>query len=104
MNALALKDTPITDFTEESLAKAVCVMADRAMATTHLLLPSFELTSQNQPSDKTIYHALNTILIELDNIQALVDDYATMVEKSEQTSKALDLVTKHTAKTTKKPL
>ena len=94
MSPLPLKDTLITDYTESSLAQAVCVMADRAMATTSLLLPSFEITSQHQADDKTIYHALNSILIELDNIQDLVDDYAMMVQKSEQTSTALNLDTK----------
>lgn len=85
---LNLDDLLITDFTEESLAKAICVISDRAKASASLLLPYFDVTSTSQPADSTIYYALSSILMEIDTLQELADDYATMIRQSQKISES----------------
>lgn len=68
----------LTDLSARGLAGAVDNMSDRASATTSLLQSYFECDSEKQPDDRTIYHALNSVLMELADIQKTVEAYAQL--------------------------
>lgn len=66
----------ITDLSARNLATAVDSMTDRAESIASLLQSYFEYDSEKQPDDRTIYNALNSVLMELADIQKTVEAYA----------------------------
>lgn len=65
----------ITDMTTRDLSKAVDDMVDRAAATVSLVQSFFGSTSEERPDDRTIYYALNSVAMELADIQKTVELY-----------------------------
>lgn len=74
----------ITDLTPLELSKSVGNMTDRATALANLLLPYYDSMSQHEPDSRTVYFALNSIMIELMNVQKTVEAYALANKPTEQ--------------------
>lgn len=67
---------------ENELSNVIGYQVDRATSITALLLPCFESRSQAQPNDKTIYHALSSVLLELADIQKKVEALAEINDQA----------------------
>ena len=67
------------------LSKSIDGMTDRASSTLSLLLPYFNDTEQdNRPDDRTIYFVLNSLKLDLVDIQKTVEAYAQVNKRTEQ--------------------
>jgi len=74
----------ITDLTAEKLSESIGNMTDRATALLSLLLPYYDSMSQQHPDDRTMFHALNSTVLELTDIQKTVEAYALANKPSKQ--------------------
>jgi len=75
-NGTEVDEFNITDLSPRELSEVINDMNDRAASVVELLLPYYEPTAQLEPTSKSVYFALNSILIELRNVQNTVEAYA----------------------------
>jgi len=74
----------ITDLTVLGLSESIGNMTDRATALANLLLPYYDSQSQREPDSRTVYFALNAIIMELTDVQKTVEAYALANKPSKQ--------------------
>ena len=61
------------ELTEKKRIETIGYCLDRSNAICCLLLPCFDKGSQTPESDKTLYHSLNAIVLELSQISSLIE-------------------------------
>ncbi len=74
----------ITNLTALGLSETIRNMTDRSKALLSLLLPYYDSESQREPDSRTMYFALNSIILELTDIQKTVEAYALVNKPTEQ--------------------
>jgi len=72
---------------EATLVEAVHCMAERATANLGAISEGFKVDSQTQLSDKTIYFLLQSAMMEITDIQALVEANAEFYRADPSTPK-----------------
>jgi len=74
----------MTDITPKELSESIGNMTDRATAQLSLLLPYYDCMSQQHPDDRTMYFAINSIILELTDVQKTVEAYALANKPNKQ--------------------
>jgi len=74
----------ITDLTVLGLSETVGGMTDKGTAIANLLLTYYDSQSQREPDSRTVYFALNAIIMELTDVQKTVEAYALANKPSKQ--------------------
>jgi len=72
---LAAMDQLIESIEDNALTEAVGYPLDRATAIIELLQAYFAPSCPMQPDDKTVYHALGSVLLELVTMQKTINEY-----------------------------
>lgn len=75
----------ITDMTVIELSRSISNMTDRATAQANLLLPYYDCMSEQQPDTRTVYFALNSIMLDLADVQKTVEAFALANKATDQT-------------------
>lgn len=71
-----VEEFQMTDLTPSGLSVSIGNMTDRATALANLLLPYYDGTDHLEPDNRTMYFAINSIRIELMNIQKTVEAFS----------------------------
>lgn len=71
-----VEEYDINELTVLGLSESIGNMTDRATALANLLLPYYDSQSQREPDSRTMYFALNSIILELTDVQKTVEAYA----------------------------
>ena len=81
-----LSEHDLNEPSEASLVHAVSCMADRATASLDAISEGFEMTSQTQLANKTIYFLLQSAMMEITDIQALIEANAEFYQAEQAQS------------------